>query len=154
MENDEGTALARAGRTTEAQAEWQAFETAARAEMNGWDNANVELIYYYVDHAARPAEALTLARREAQRRRDTRTLEALAWALQANGRASEARTEIDKALAVGIRTAGSFYHAGSIAAAAGDAGAAQAYWNQAISTCSTSVPAGLARARLQQTASR
>ena len=97
---------------------------------------------------------MTLARREAQRRRDARTLEALAWALQANGRSNEARTEIDKALAVGIRTAGSFYHAGAIASAAGDTAAAHAYWNQSISTCSASVPAGLARARLRQTASR
>ena len=144
-----GVALARAGRPADAQVEWQAFETAARAEMDGWDNANVELIYYYVDHAGRPAEALALARREAERRHDTRTLEALAWALQANGRSHEAKTEMDRALAVGIRTAASFYHAGSIAAAAGDATTAHEYWNQSISTCSTSVPAGLAKARLQ-----
>ena len=38
-----GAALARAGRSADAQVEWQAFETAARAEMSGWDNANVEL---------------------------------------------------------------------------------------------------------------
>jgi tetratricopeptide (TPR) repeat protein len=144
-----GAALARAGRYADAKVEWQAFETAARAEMKGWDNANVELVYYYVDHAGRPAEALALARREAGRRRDVRTLEALAWALQANGRSREAKTEMDKALAVGIRTAASFYHAGSVAAAAGDATAAQKYWEQSLSTCSTSVAAGLARARLK-----
>jgi hypothetical protein len=56
---------------------------------------------------------------------------------------------MEKALAVGIRTAASFYHAGSIAAAAGDATAAQKYWEQSLSTCSTSVEAGLARQRLQ-----
>lgn len=144
-----GVALARAGRSADAQVEWRAFETAARAEMKGWDNANVELVYYYVDHAGRPADALALARREAERRRDVRTLEALAWALHANGRSTEAKTEMDKALAVGIRTAPGFYHAGSIAAAAGDAAAAQKYWEQSISTCSTSVSAGLARARLR-----
>ena len=144
-----GAALARAGRSAEAQVEWQTFETAARREILGWDNANVELIYYYIDYAGRPAEALAIARREAERRRDVRTLEALAWALQANGRSSEARKEMEKALAVGIRTAASFYHAGAIAAAAGDATAAQKYWEQSISTCSTSVAAGLSRARLQ-----
>jgi tetratricopeptide (TPR) repeat protein len=144
-----GAALARAGRTGEAEIEWRAFETAARAEKSGWDNANVELIYYYVDHAGRPAEALAIARREAGRRSDVRTLEALAWALQANGRSSEAKTEMDKALAVGIRTAASFYRAGSIASAAGDRTAAQKYWEQSLSTCSTSVEAGLARKRLQ-----
>ena len=144
-----GAALARAGKSADAEVEWQAFETAARAEMSGWDNANVELIYYYVDHAGRPAEALAIARREAGRRRDVRTLEALAWALQANGRLSEAKTEMDKALAVGIRTAASFYHAGTIAAAAGDATAARKYWEQSLSTCSTSAVADSARARLQ-----
>ena len=144
-----GAALARAGRAADARVEWQAFETAARAEMSGWDNANVELIYYYVDHAGRPAEALAIARREAGRRRDVRTLEALAWALQANGRSSDAKAEMDKALAVGIRTAASFYRAGAIAAASGDATAAQKYWEQSVSTCSTSVAAVLARGRLQ-----
>ena len=59
------------------------------------------------------------------------------------------KAEMDKALAVGIRTAPSFYHAGSIAIAAGDATGAQNYWAQSVSTCSTSVEAGLARARLQ-----
>ena len=144
-----GAALARAGRSADAEAEWRAFETAARAEMSGWDNANVELIYYYVDHASRPAEALAIATREAGRRRDVRTLEALAWALHANGRSREARAEMDTALAVGIRTAASFYHAGTIAAAAGDATAARKYWAQSLSTCGTSAVADAARARLQ-----
>ena len=144
-----GAALARAGKSADAEVEWHAFETAARAEMSGWDNANVELIYYYVDHAGRPAEALAIARREAGRRRDVRTLEALAWALRANHRLSEAKTEMDKALAVGIRTAASFYHAGTIAAAAGDATAARTYWEQSLSTCSTSAVADSARAGLQ-----
>ena len=142
-------ALARAGKSADAQVEWQVFEAAARREILGWDNANVELIYYYVDYAGRPAEALAIARREAERRRDVRTLEALAWALQANGRSSEAKKEMEKALAVGIRSAASFYHAGAIAAASGDATAAQKYWEQSISTCSTSEAAGLSRARLQ-----
>jgi tetratricopeptide (TPR) repeat protein len=144
-----GAALVRAGKSADAEVQWQAFETAARAEMSGWDNANVELIYYYVDHAGRPAEALAIARREAERRRDIRTLEALAWALQANGRSSEAKTEMDKALAVGIRAAASFYHAGTIAAAAGDATAARKYWEQSLSTCGTSAVADLVRKRLQ-----
>ena len=41
----------------------------ASARSANWDSANVELIYYYADHAERPADALTLARREAARRR-------------------------------------------------------------------------------------
>jgi hypothetical protein len=56
---------------------------------------------------------------------------------------------MDKALAVGIRTAASFYHAGTIAAAAGDATAARKYWKQSLSTCGTSAVADSARARLE-----
>jgi hypothetical protein len=83
------------------------------------------------------------------RRRDVRTLEALAWTLQVNGRASEAKTEMDKAVAVGIRTAASFYHAGTMAAATGDATAARKCWEQSLSTCGTSAVADAARTRLE-----
>ena len=34
-----------AGKSADGEVEWRAFETAARAEMSGWDNANVELIH-------------------------------------------------------------------------------------------------------------
>ena len=84
-----GVVLNRAGRSDEARAAWQQFETAARREMATWDNANIELIYYYADHANRPADALTLARSEAAKRSDVRTLEALAWALHKNGQSRE-----------------------------------------------------------------
>jgi tetratricopeptide (TPR) repeat protein len=145
-----GVALARAGKADDAQAEFGKFEAAARAEMTGWDNANVELIYYYVDHAGKADEALSIARREAARRRDVRTLEAFAWALRATGRSSEAAAQMEKALAVGIRTATSFYHAGAIAEAAGDTTGARKYLEQSLATCSTSAVADAARLRLQE----
>ena len=84
-----GVALARAGRAAEAQAEWDDVRSrGARRDAAKWDSANVELIYYYADHADRAAEALALARREAARRQDVRTLEALAWALHRNGQST------------------------------------------------------------------
>jgi predicted Zn-dependent protease len=100
---DLAEALERAGRRAEARAAFADFERKARAEMTGSDNANRELVYYYADHASRPADALALARSEAARRRDVQTVGALAWALYRSGRAAEAQKEMQGALAVGTR---------------------------------------------------
>lgn len=96
-------ALGRAGDRAEARRAFAAFEKAARAESAGADNANRELIFYYVDHRRRPAEALRIAEGEVARRRDVYTLDAYAWALAANGRLADARRAMDEALAVGVR---------------------------------------------------
>ncbi len=140
-----GVALARAGREPEAKAVWTTFEAAARGEMQKWDSANIELIYYYADHAGRAAEALTLARREAARRQDVRTLEALAWALHQNGQSSAARKEIDKVLAVGVTQPATFYRAAAIAASQGDAVKAKEYATRSVGMCGSSSFAGAAR---------
>lgn len=136
-----GVVLQRAGRTADAKGAWEQFENAARREMNGWDNANIELIYYYADHANRPAEALAIAQKEATRRQDVRTLEALAWALYKNGNSREALVQMEKALAVGIKQPTSSYHAGVIAAEAGDANEARRQLEQSVGSCGKSVVA-------------
>jgi predicted Zn-dependent protease len=96
-------ALGRAGRAADAGAAYADFERKARAEMEGADNANRELVYYYADHTSRAAEALTLARSELARRRDVQTVAAYAWALHASGRPAEAQKEMQAALTVGTR---------------------------------------------------
>lgn len=140
-----GVALHRAGRTEDAQSAWREFEAAARREMDSWDNANIELIYYYADYADRPADALRLAQKEATRRQDVRTLEALAWALHQSGQSRQALIEMEKALTVGIKQPISFYHAGAIAAGAGRSNDARRYLNQSLSTCGASAVAESAR---------
>jgi tetratricopeptide (TPR) repeat protein len=100
---DLAVALERAGKNEEAQASFAEFEKSARKEMNGWDNANRELIAYYADHAGKPEEALRIARREVERRRDVHTLDAYAWALHKSGDHAEARKQIGIALAVGVK---------------------------------------------------
>ena len=135
-----GVALHRAGRTADAQSAWREFEAAARREMDRWDNANIELIYYYADYADRPADALRLAQKEATRRQDVRTLEALAWPCT-SGQSRQALIEIEKALTVGIKQPISFYHAGAIAAGAGRSNDARRYLNQSLSTCGASAVA-------------
>jgi tetratricopeptide (TPR) repeat protein len=98
-----GEALKQQGLKTEAAAVFRQFETAARAESRSWDNANRELIFYYADHARRPAEALKLAQAEIARRQDVYTLDAYAWALHRNGQTAQARQASQRALTVGIR---------------------------------------------------
>jgi tetratricopeptide (TPR) repeat protein len=98
-----GEALDRAGHTADARAAYARFETQALRESSSWDNANRELIFYYADRANKPAEALRIAEIEVARRQDVHTLDAYAWALHANKRSGEARRQIDRAMAVGVR---------------------------------------------------
>ena len=93
-----GVALDKAGKARAARAVFSEFEQKARAEMNVWDNANRELVMYYVEQARQPAKALEVARAEAARRQDVHTLDVLAWALSATGQHAEARAAMDKAL--------------------------------------------------------
>jgi len=67
----------------------------------------------------RLADAVSLAEQETDVRGDVFTLDALAWALAATGKAAEARDQIMRALAEGTKDARLFYHAGSILARAG-----------------------------------
>jgi len=106
--------LERAGRKAEARRAFAQFEQGARREMDGTDNANRELTFFYVDHERRPQEALRIAEREAGRRRDVHTLDAYAWALLANGRTAEARAASEAALAVGTRDPRILRHAEAI----------------------------------------
>jgi Flp pilus assembly protein TadD len=85
-----------------------------------------------VDHANRPVEALRIAELELARRHDAYTLDAYAWALSANGKNDEARTHIERALTVGLRDPQLLYHAGAIAARAGDVDAARNWLKQSL----------------------
>jgi tetratricopeptide (TPR) repeat protein len=95
-------ALAAAGREKDARAAFAVFERDALARVHEVDNANRELVFYYVDYARKPRQALAIATREIERTRDVRTVEAYAWALQANGKAGEARRQIESLMADGV----------------------------------------------------
>ena len=120
-----------AGRAEEANKAFVEFEQKSLVESYRADNSNHELIFYYVDHAKQPAKALEVAKREVARRHDVYTLDSYAWALHVNGQYKEARKQIETALAVGIRDAKLFRHAGEIALQCGDRAAAQRYMQQA-----------------------
>jgi tetratricopeptide (TPR) repeat protein len=120
-------ALRLAGHQAEAKKEFAEFEVKALAESAGKNNANRELIFYYADYAHQPGKALAVAKQEYSWRQDVYTLDAYSWALHVSGQDAEARKQIGLALAVGIRDAQLFRHAGELALKTGDRGAAERY---------------------------
>jgi tetratricopeptide (TPR) repeat protein len=80
---------------------------------------DLELALFEADHG-NAATALTLAEAAYADRPTLRAADALAWALFKNGRLGEARTRSAEALRLGTRDPILLYHAGAIAAAAGD----------------------------------
>jgi len=113
---DWAEALERAGQKEAAAAAFREFETKARAEISEPYNSNRQLVFFYTDHKNEAAKALSLATGEVKIRHDSATLDAYAWALYANGRYSEAKLQMDRALAVGVRDPVYLRHAAQIAA--------------------------------------
>jgi tetratricopeptide (TPR) repeat protein len=113
------TALEQAGQKDKANEQFAAFEKKARAEISKPYNANLELIAYYTDRKSDPAEALRIATLESANRQDCHTLAALAWALYQNGKYADAKTQMDKALSVGIREPVYLSHASRISSSLG-----------------------------------
>ncbi len=110
-------ALERAGRHPEADAAFAIFEQKALAESGQADNANHELIAYYVDYAKQPEKALRLAEQELARRHDVFTIDAHAWSLAAStGDYRTAGQEMQRALAVGVKDPKLLDHARALAA--------------------------------------
>jgi tetratricopeptide (TPR) repeat protein len=95
---------------------------------------NRELAYFYADHDIKPKEGLELAQRELEYRRDIYAYDVLAWNLYRNGKAEEAREEINSALRLGTTDAKLFYHAGMIYHRLGDKPKAQKYLRRALET--------------------
>jgi tetratricopeptide (TPR) repeat protein len=124
---DLAQALQLAGKTDDANKTFAEFEQKSLLETNRGDNSNHELIFYYADYAKQPEKALEVAQREIARRHDVFTLDSYAWALYENGQYGEARKQIEIALAVGVRDAKMFRHAGAIALKSGDRAAAEHY---------------------------
>lgn len=84
--------------------------------------------------------ALELATAELETRHDVFTYDALAWSQLANGRTAEARASMQRALREGTQDARLFYHAGAIAAAAGEPRAALEFFNKAQRIAQTLLP--------------
>jgi tetratricopeptide (TPR) repeat protein len=81
---------------------------------------NRELALFYLNHDLKLGEALDLARKELEVRRDVYTSDVLAWALYKNGRAREALAPMRDAVRLGTKDARLLFHAGMIHLAVGD----------------------------------
>jgi len=95
---------------------------------------NRELAYFYADHDIKLTEALDLAKRELDYRKDIYAYDLLAWSLYRNGKADDARDAIEKALKLGTKDAKLFYHAGMIHYRLGDLDKAKEFLKRALST--------------------
>ena len=136
------------GRSGEAASRYAEFETRAKALLNKPANANRALIFYYADHAGDWPQALNVAQREIGVRHDVWTLDAYAWALYGNGHYAEANAQIEKALAVGVRSAQVFDHAGNIAFKLGKQAEASRYFEASLQVDPASEHAADARREL------
>jgi tetratricopeptide (TPR) repeat protein len=128
---DLAEAMRLAGHDAESNKEFSEFESKGLLEANKKDNSNLALIFYYADYAKELTKALQLAQREYACRHDVYTLDAYAWALHVNGQDTDARKQIEAAIAVGIRDAKLYRHAGEITLKLGDSISAQRYLQQA-----------------------
>jgi tetratricopeptide (TPR) repeat protein len=101
------------GKADLATAEYERFEILER------ENATLErswrhMINFWLDHDRNLPEALTLATREYETRKDIFTCDSFAWALFKNGRVQEAKTIIDEALRTGSKDTRINSHADTI----------------------------------------
>ena len=108
---------------------------------------NRQLVLFDVNHDRDVAGALAMAERELRVRKDVYGWDAYAWALLANGRASDADAAMHNALALGSHDPLLAYHAGMIAHALGDDARARALLDQALATNPGFDPLQAARAR-------
>ena len=96
---------------------------------------------------ANASEALQLAEQRMRQQHDVDTLDAYAWALEANGHYPEAKAAEKKALALGVRSARFFEHAGEIELKLKENAAAAEHFTAAIESDPASPYS--AQARLQ-----
>ena len=143
-----GRAQELAGKDSEAAVTYASFERTAKTRINEPDNANRELILYYATQANTAREALTLAQHEINLRHDVWTLDAYAWALYTNGEYAEADRQMQKALAIGVRRADFFDHAGKIALKLSKKQEARKYFESSLQVNSSSEYAPDARQQL------
>jgi tetratricopeptide (TPR) repeat protein len=127
-----GDVHAHAGRSAEASKQYALVEYIGRLSALNQVVYNRELALFYADHGRRLPEALDLARRELDVRRDVYTRDVLAWTLHQNGRTTEAAAAMADALKLGTRDARLLFHAGMIYKAAGDPDRARDYLGQAL----------------------
>ncbi|MGQ0843910.1 MAG: tetratricopeptide repeat protein [Sporichthyaceae bacterium] len=119
-----GEVLLKAGRTAEAAAQFEVVETVQRLFVANGGKDELSLAEYEADHGS-PDRAVSLARKEWDRRQFAVVADALAWALHRAGDSKQALKYADLALAGGWRNALFAFHRSEIQRALGNSAAAR-----------------------------
>ena len=122
------------GRADEAQQQYDLVEYIGHLNTLNKVLYNRELAYFYADHDRRLPEALELAKRELEVRRDIYAYDVLAWALYKNGQPAEALVAMTEALKLGTQDAWLFFHAGMVHHRLGEGAQAHGYLRRALAT--------------------
>jgi len=109
-----GDVYKKVGRVNEAQLQYDLVEYIGHLSKLNQVLANRELALFYAEQGIKLPEALELARKELEIRRDIYTWDTLAWVLHKNGRIQEAAEAINKALALHTNDSLLLFHAGMI----------------------------------------
>lgn len=127
-----GAVYEKIGNPAQARRQYELVEYIGKLTALNQSLYNRELAYFYADHNLKPKEALELARRELDYRRDIYAHDVLAWNLFRNGHFAEARASIDEALKLGTKDAKLFFHAGMIYFSLGEKGKAKEFLARAL----------------------
>jgi len=120
-----GDVYTKMGQTDEAKKQYALVEYIGRLNALNQVLYNRELALFYLNHNLKLTEALDLARKELEVRRDLYTFDVLAWALYKNGQARDALAPMRESMRLGTKDARLFFHAGMIYQAVGDHEAAR-----------------------------
>jgi tetratricopeptide (TPR) repeat protein len=129
-----GDVYRKVGRANEAQKQYDLVEYIGHLSKLNQVLANRELALFYADQGIKLPEALELARKELEVRRDIYTWDTLAWVLYKNGRFEEAAEAIDKALALHTNDSLLLFHAGMICHSLDKDSAAEDFLSRAMQT--------------------
>jgi tetratricopeptide (TPR) repeat protein len=127
-----GDIYTKLGKTDEAKKQYDLAEFIEQKLGDASDQRRLALLY--ADRDVKLDEALAIAQREKQKRKDIFTADVLAWCLYKKGFYKEAKAAIDEAIRLKTKDAGIFYHAGMISKALGNAKEAEHYLQLAIQT--------------------
>lgn len=127
-----GDVYATAGKQQEAREQYETVEFIGKLAKINRQVYNRQLANFYADHDFRLGEALRLALAELRMRKDVYGYDAAAWASYKNGMHDQAQRLIGQALSLGTRDPELYYHAGMIARAQGNTGAARRLLSDAL----------------------